>query len=149
LGIASMVLGTSRIDLKTAVNVTGGNLTVVIGLHNETTAVTAPTTGAYFKEASNGAWNYCYVNATPAEVCASTGVTATAGTWYRLEIVIVSSTEIDFYLNGTKTAVTGITYNTTNKVSPAFTSYKTSGTPGTLDVYIDYFQLLGTTTTTR
>jgi len=144
-------MGTSLIDLKTAVNITGSNLTTLIGLHNETTATTAPTTGAYFKEAGNGTWNVCYVNATPTETCsAATGSpAATAGTWYRLEIIIVSSTQIDFYINGTKTSLTGITYNTTNRVAPAFTSYKTSGSPGTLDVYVDYFQLLGTTTTGR
>jgi hypothetical protein len=149
LGLGSMKLGTSLIDFKTAVNVTGGNLTVIIGLHNETTATTAPTTGVYWKEAGNGLWQYCYVNATPTETCANSAVTATANTWARLELVIVSSTEIDYYINGTKIAVTGITYNTTNKVSPAYTSYKTTGTPGTLDVYVDYFELLGTTSAAR
>ena len=155
LGVASMKLGTSLIDLKTAVNITGGNLTTLIGIHNETTATTAPTTGAYFKQAGNGTWNYCYVNGTPTETCTTTcsgtggTIAATAGTWYRLEIVVFSSTEIDFYVNGNKCALTSITYNTTNKVAPAFTTYKTSGTPGTLDMYVDYFQLLGTTTTGR
>ncbi len=149
LGLGSALLGTSRIDMKTAVNITGGNLTVLVGLDNETTANTAPTTGVYWKEASNGTWQYCYANATPAETCGNSAVTATAGTWARLEIIIVSSTEIDYYINGTKIAVTGITYNTTNMVAPAYTSWKSTGTPGTLDMYIDYFELLGTTSTAR
>ena len=149
LGLASMKLGTSLLDLKTAVNITGGNLTVLLGLHNETTLVTAPTTGVYWKEASNGLWQYCYVNGTLVETCANSAVTATAGSWARLEIVVVSTSEIDYYINGTKIAVTGITYNSTNKVSPAYTSWKSTGTPGTLDMYIDYFELLGTTTTAR
>jgi len=149
LGVGSTLLGTSKIDFKTAVNVTAPQSTVLVGLHNETTAVTAPTTGVYWKEASAGAWNYCYVNGSNVETCTSSGTNATAGTWYRLEIQVVSSSEVDFYLNGTKFAATGITYNTTNKVAPAYTSYKTTGTPTTQDIYIDYFELLGTTSAAR
>ena len=149
LGTGSMLLGTSKVDVTTAVNITGNNMTVLWGLDNETTATTAPTTGIYWKETGNGTWQYCYINATPAETCANSAATATAGTWFRLEIDIVSSSEIDFFVNGTKTAVTGITYNTTNRVAPAYNTYKTTGVNNTLDLYIDYFELRGITSTAR
>jgi hypothetical protein len=149
LGVASMKLGTSRIEYRTSINITAPQSTLLIGLHNETTTTTAPTTGVYWKEAGAGAWNYCYVNGSNTETCASTGTNATAGTWYNLQIRVISSSQIDYYLNGTKYSLTGITYNTTNKVAPAYSSYKTQGTPTTQDIYIDYFQLLGTTSTSR
>lgn len=149
LGIGSMLLGTSNVIMRTAVNVTGADLSVLVGLDNETTSTSAPTTGVYWTESGDGTWQYCYVNSGGSATCANSSVTATAGSWAILKIDMVSTSEIDFYINGIKYAVTGIAYNTTNPVAPAYTLYKVTGQNKTDDLYVDYFQLTGITTAPR
>jgi hypothetical protein len=149
LGVGSMLLGTSNVIMRTAVNVTGADLTTLVGLDNETSSISAPSTGVYWTEADNGTWQYCYVNSGGTTTCANSSVTATAGSWAILKIDMVSTSEIDFYINGTKYAVTGIAYNTTSPVAPAYTLYKVTGQNKTDDLYVDYFQLTGITTSPR
>ena len=149
LGTGSMLLGTGRLIMRTAVNITGAALNVLVGLDNETSSTATPTTGVYWGESANGIWQYCYVDSLNLAVCANSSVMATPGSWARLEINMVSSSEIDFVINGTNYLVKGISYNASVPVAPAYTLYNTSALTKPEDLYVDYFQLTGLTSAPR
>jgi hypothetical protein len=151
-GSTSMLLK-KNVVVKTAVAVGNtANNVLRIGLHNETTATTQPISGVWWEAdpAANANWRYCYGNGTTA-TCASSGVPIAANSWVRLSISITAtgpSASAAFFTIGTSTfSVGGVTFDTTNRVSPAFTCYAT--TASAQNCYWDYFQLAGNTSAAR
>jgi hypothetical protein len=152
-GTGSTALGAGQ-NQRFAIAVAATTSHVVrVGLHNETTGTAAPTTGVYweFDAASSANWRYCYVNATPTATCAASGTAVAANTFVTLEIRLtatgVGTSAVDFFINGTKSSVSGITVNTTNLVSPAMTCYTTAAVAK--DCFIDYYQLTTATSARR
>ena len=149
LGTASTRLGVGQVvRASVAMTAVGANTEVMrIGLHNETTTTTAPTTGVWweYSPASSLNWRYCYSNATPTATCANTATPPVANTFDALEIRItalgVGVSSVDYFLNGVKSNVNTITVNTTNTVAPAMTCYTLAATAR--NCFIDYFQFLG------
>jgi hypothetical protein len=146
----SVALG-ANYDVKTTAGVesaTSGTQTLRIGLHNETASTATPTTGVWWEAdpTANANWRYCYVNATPATVCATSGTAVAANTFARLEIHITAlgtgTSTVVFTINGTASTVSGVTVNTTNLVWPAMTCYSQPTTEQDCD--IDYYQVSGT-----
>jgi len=155
LGTASMAVGAEQ-TMKTAVamSAVGATTTAMrIGLHNETTAATRPTTGVWWEydSAVNANWEYCYVNATPATVCAASAVAPVANTFNTLEIRIktigVGTSAVDFFVNGTKYSISAVTVNTTALVAPALTCYAQGAV--LRDCFVDYAQIKGGSGTYR
>ena len=150
LGSGSTAIGVGQnIKASVATAAVGASTQIVrIGLHNETTATAAPTTGVWWEydPAASLNWRYCYTNATPTATCAATAVAPTANNFNTLEIRIVSlgvtASTVDYFLNGTKSTVTGITVNTTNRVAPAMTCFATVSATAR-DCFLDYFQFVG------
>lgn len=150
LGVASTAIGPGQgIKAAVATAAVGASTQVVrIGIHNETTTITAPTTGVWWEydPAASLNWRYCYSNATPTATCAATAVAPTANNFSTLEIRIVSvgvaASTVDYFLNGTKSTVTGVTVNTTNLVAPAMTCFATVSATAR-DCFLDYFQFVG------
>ena len=124
-----------------------------VGLHNETTTITSPTTGVWWEAdpASSLNWRYCYTNAVPATICAASSVAIAAITFVTLEARIntlgVGTSSADFFINGVRSSVSAITINTTNKVSPSLTCY--ASTALAQACYVDYLQFRGTTSAYR
>jgi hypothetical protein len=144
-------------SIKTAIAtaaVGAGTQAVRVGIHNETTTTTRPTTGVWWEydPALNANWQYCYVNATPATVCAASATAPTANTFSTLEIRItatgVGTSAADYFVNGTKSSVSAITINTTNLVAPALTCYAVINATAR-DCFVDYFQIRGGSGTYR
>lgn len=149
LGTASMAVGAEQY-VKTAVAMAtiGATTTAMrVGLHNETTAATRPTTGVWWEydSAQNANWQYCYVNATPATVCAASTFAPVANTFNTLEIRVntlgVGTSSVDYLVNGTKYSVSAITVNTTALVAPALSCYAQGAV--LRDCFVDYFQIRG------
>jgi len=126
--------------------------TVRVGLHNETTATTAPTTGVYWEAdpTANANWRYCYNN-TSTPTCVSSGVAIAANTWVRLGITINAlgsgTSSVTFTINGTATTVSSVTVNTTNLVNPAITIFAQANASYYVDV--DYYQFYGYASSAR
>jgi hypothetical protein len=146
-GTASTALGVPQV-VKTAVavgSIANPSQVLRIGLHNETTATTAPSTGVWweFDRAQSANWRYCYNNA--GAVCAASTVAAAVDTFATLEIRINSlgsgASSADFFVNGIKYSVSGVTINTNNRVSPAMVCY--AATAANYNCFIDYFQFRG------
>ncbi len=157
-GSAGSMALSAGYDVKTTAGVessASNTVTFRIGLHNETSSTTAPTTGVWWEAdptvSSN--WRLCYVNATPAVVC-SAGNTPTAivaNAFVRLEIHITAlgsgTSNVVFSINGNSTTVSGVTVNTTNLVWPNILTYAQPASEQDSD--IDYFQVSGTATGLR
>ncbi len=151
-GGGSMIIAKDN-HLKTAVAVGAATGQVLrIGLHNETSATTQPTSGVWW-EADPGSgldWRYCYGDGTTA-TCTSAVVGIAANTWMTLEIRVTATgagtSAATFVINNTAFTVNAVTIDTTNSVFPALSSYATTGTAA--DCFWDYFQLTGTTSATR
>ncbi len=121
----------------------GANSPVLrIGEHSETISTTAPTAGVWWEAdtATNANWRYCYGSGAAA-LCAVSSVAIADNTWYRLEIRVVSTTAVDFFINGIKTSVTGITLDTTTQTAPALTCF--AGSAVQQDCFEDYYQISG------
>ncbi len=155
----SMVLSPSY-DMKATAGVessTSGTQTFRVGFHNEHGSTTAPTTGVWWEAdpTVNANWRYCYVNATPATICASSGVGITASVFARLEIHVTAlgsgTSNVVFTINSNGNSATntisGVTVNTTNLVYPAMTCYAQGTSEQDCDV--DYYQASGTATALR
>ncbi len=135
--------------VKTTVSVGNSGATtqtVRVGLHNQTTGTTAPTTGVYWEAdpTASGNWRYCYNN-TSTPTCASSGVAIAANSWVRLGITVNAlgsgTSSVTFTINGTATTVSNVTINTTNLVNPAITIFSQANTSYYVDV--DYYQFYG------
>ena len=149
---ASMIVGAGN-TFKTAVAVgSATNQVLRLGLHTETTATTQPVSGVWW-EANPGAnanWQYCHGNGTVAS-CTSSGIPIVANTWVRLEIRVTAtgtnSSAARFLINGAAINVSGATFDTANRVAPAFSCYTADATAR--DCFVDYFQLRGVASTAR
>jgi hypothetical protein len=149
LGTVSTALGAGQ-SVKTAVAMAAVGATtevVRVGLHNQTTATTAPTTGVWweYNPGANANWQFCYTNATPAATCAASASAPVANTFDTLEIRIktlgAGTSSADFFINGVKSSVSAITINTTNLVAPAMSCYALGAVAR--QCFMDYFQLEG------
>lgn len=138
----------SGMDIKSTVAVTSVASTGLIirdGIDNETTGTARGTSGVFWEfdpGQNSGKWELCNGN-NAAPVCVDSGVTAAANTWYRLEIQIVSSTNVIGYINGTKVTNTNAVDFTTNLVSPAMTCLSTATATAQNYCYVDYYQIRG------
>ena len=142
---AGMVIRSSVSTFKNA----GAQAPIVrVGQHSETTAITAPTSGVWWEANSAVSlnWQYCYGTGLAANCNAST-VAITDNVWSRLEIRVVSTTAVDFFINGTKISITGITLDTAAQTAPALTCY--AGVAVAQDCFIDYYQISGGSGTSR
>jgi hypothetical protein len=123
-----------------------------VGLHDETTTTTQPVSGIWWEAdpATNANWRYCFGNGTTA-TCTNTAVAIAANTWVTLEIRVTATgsgtSAATFVINNTPFTVSAVTIDTTNRVSPAFTCYGTTGSAQNCS--IDYLQLTGTTSAAR
>lgn len=140
-------------DVKTAVAVGAATGQVMrVGLHTQTTTTTQPVSGVWWEAdpASNANWRYCYGNGTTA-TCAVSTVAIAANTWATLEMRVTATgsgtSTATFVINNVASTVSGVTIDTTARVSPALSCYGTSGAAQTCNW--DYFQFTGTTTARR
>lgn len=148
----SMILE-PNVTMKTSVAVGSATNSVLrIGLHNETTTTTQPVSGVWWEAnpSANVNWQYCYGDGTTA-TCASSGVAITANSWVRLAITTgklgTGTSAATFTINGNPFSVGSVTIDSTNRISPAFTCYTTTGSAQ--NFYWDYFQLMGLTSAVR
>jgi hypothetical protein len=155
MGTTSLVMAASQ-TIKTSVAVgSAANPSQVmrVGLHTETSATTQPLSGVWWEAnpAVNANWRYCYGDGTTA-TCAASGTAIAANTVVRLEIRITAvgaaTSAATFYINGTASSVTGVTIDSTNKVSPAISCY--SSLAGTAwNCFVDYFMVRGDASAAR
>lgn len=148
----SMIIAKDN-DMKTAVAPGSATGEVIrVGLHGETSTTTQPLSGVWWEanSAASANWRYCYGDATTA-TCADSGIALGANTWATLEVRVTATgsgtSAAVFVINGTPFTVSGVTIDTSNRVSPALSCYNTSGSAQTCNW--DYFQLTGTTSTAR
>lgn len=137
-------------------SVTAGAIVMRVG--NDAGAVTsgtAPTTSGVWWEAdptSSANWRYCYSNGSAA-TCAASTVALAVTTFARLEIRINSvgsgTSSADFYVNGIKYSVTGVTINNATLVRPSFLCITGTVATASVGCYIDYYQLRADTSTAR
>lgn len=150
-GGSMLLRGYTLMKAAVAIGATS-NMVLRFGLTPETTATTQPISGVWWEAnpAVSSEWQYCYGNGTTA-TCAPSLVDLTANTWARLEIRVhdanPGSGNVEFLVNGNSTIVSGLTLDTTTRISPAYTCYTTTGTAQ--NCYWDYFQLRGTTSAVR
>ncbi|HLZ15082.1 MAG TPA: DUF4082 domain-containing protein, partial [Candidatus Saccharimonadales bacterium] len=144
----SLLLGQSDV-VKTAVAVGAAtNQVLRIGLHSETTSTTQPLSGVWWEAnpAASSFWRFCYGDGTTA-TCADSTEPIAANVWESLEIRVLDvgtgNSHIAFTINGNVAGtVSNVTVDSTNRVSPAFSCFATSG--AAQHCYWDYFQLTGT-----
>jgi hypothetical protein len=140
-------------DVKTAVAVGAAtNQVLRVGLHNQTNTTTQPVSGVWWEAnpAANANWRYCYGDGATA-TCAVSTIAITANAWATLEARVTATgagtSAATFVINNTPFTVSGVTIDTTNPVSPAYSCYTTAGSAQ--DCFWDYFQLTGTTSARR
>lgn len=150
---ASMLINKGNVVRASAAVGSTTNTVLRVGLHDETSTTTAPVSGVWWEANTdtNANWRYCYGNGTTA-TCANSTVAITANAWARLEIRVTaigaSTSSVEFYINNNLAgALNTITIDSTNRVSPAYTCYTTTG--AAKDCYWDYYQLRGISGTAR
>lgn len=135
-----------------AVGATIANTILRVGMHNETTTSTAPTSGVWWEANSsvNANWRYCYYTGATA-TCAASGVAVAASTWVRLEIRVTALgagvSAATFIINGTASTVSAATIATATRVNPALSCF--NSTAAARNCYIDYYQLRGVSSAAR
>jgi cytoskeletal protein CcmA (bactofilin family) len=89
-------------------------------------------------------WRYCYATG-GAATCAASGTAIAANTFVSLEIRITATgsgtSAADFFINGTKSSVSGVTIGTGAQVDPMFNCFTKGATAR--NCYIDYYQYRG------
>ena len=147
----SVLLGRENI-VKFAAAVGSTDQVLRVGLHNQTSATTQPVSGVWWEAnpAVDARWRHCAGNGTTA-VCAPSSVTITADSWVRFELRIkatgTGTSSYESFINGNLATTAGVTIDTTNRVSPAFSCYATVSSAQ--NCYWDYYQFKGTTTLGR
>lgn len=148
----SMLLAKDNI-IKTAVALSSTTQVVRIGLHNQTTGTARPLSGVWWEAntAVSAQWQYCSSDGTTS-ICTVSATPITANAWVRLELRVLTTgasggSSFTAGINGTFFDKTGVTIDTTNRVSPALSCYTLTSTAQSC--YWDYFQLKGTTSTGR
>lgn len=112
---------------------------IIFGLTTGTTVEATPVAAAYFYiDSTLTQWQARTANATTS-TNTNTAVTYTAGTWYRLTIVM-SPTRVDYYINGALvvSTATNVPANT-NALVPTFGIIKTAGAGIATSMDMDYF----------
>jgi hypothetical protein len=136
--------------VKSAVAVAATSNNVMrVGIDSVTNTVAQPTvTGVWWEAdpASNANWRYCYATGAAA-TCAASGTAIAANTFVRLKIEIVSSTAVTFTINGTSTALTGITLGASAATRPSVSCHTLAASAQ--NCYIDYYQLRRDTSAVR
>ena len=123
-----------------------------VGLHNETTSTTPPTSGVWWEAnpAASANWRYCRGDGAAA-ICTASTIPLAVNTWVKLEIRVTATgagtSAATFLINGGSIPLTAATIDITNRVSPAFSCYSTVGTAQ--NCYWDYFQLRGLASAAR
>ena len=152
-GALNIGVGMTMRSAATVAATGAGTQVIRLGLHNQTTTTASPTTGVWFEydpAASTTLWRYCYHNGAAA-TCANSTVALTANVFNSLEIRVnslgVNSSSADYFIDGIRFSVSGITINTTNRVSPAMACYTLAATAR--DCFIDYYQLTYQTSARR
>lgn len=142
--------------VKTTVGLdtTLANSILRVGLHSELTTSTRPVSGVWWEAAPsvNAKWQYCYGNGTTATcAAASSNANIAATQWYRLEIRVTATgtntSSVEFFQDGIKYTVSGVTVDTTNRVNPAISCF--NSTAASRDCDIDYFQFRGVASAAR
>jgi len=134
-----------------AIGTTTGQI-MRIGLHNESTSTTQPVSGVWWEANPdvNANWQYCYGNGASA-TCSNSSIAITANSWTRLSISVIQTgagnSSAVFTIGNISFSVSGVTIDSTNRVSPALTCYTTGATARSC--YWDYFQLTGITSGPR
>lgn len=150
-GASTIIRQGNTVRTAVAVGATTGQV-LRVGLHGQTSATTQPVSGVWWEAdpAANANWRYCYGNGTAA-TCANSTVAITADTWVRLSISVNTTTpgsaNIFFGINSNTHNVTNATIDTTNRISPAFSCYGTSGSAQSC--FWDYYQFTGNTSAAR
>ncbi|HEV7453795.1 MAG TPA: carbohydrate binding domain-containing protein [Candidatus Saccharimonadales bacterium] len=150
----SMLLSTGNV-MKTAVAIDStSNMVLRIGLDNEIASTTQPVSGVWweFDPAADAThWRYCTGDGTTRTCASDTNVTATANAWVSLEIRVTATgagtSAATFIINGNSHAVSAVTIDTTNRISPSMACYNT--TAAVKNCFWDYFQLRGTASGVR
>lgn len=150
-GNGSILLTKDNI-VKTSVAVGSTNQVLRVGLHNQTTGTAQPLSGVWWEAdpAIDPHWRYCSGDGTLV-TCTISSVTITADTWVRLELRVLTTgvgiSSFDAAINGIFSTKTGVTIDTTNRVSPAYSCHTTTATAQ--NCYWDYYQFKGTTSVAR
>lgn len=146
-GGGSILLAKDNI-VKTSVAVGSTNQVLRVGLHSQTTATTQPVSGVWWEAdpSIDARWRYCSGDGAISN-CTASNVTITANSWVRLELRVLTANSFEAGIDGALITKTGITIDTTNRVSPALSCYTTTST--SQGCYWDYYQLKGTTSTAR
>jgi hypothetical protein len=111
-----------------------------IGSYAVLTSAQTTTSGVWWEAdpTANANWRYCYATGAAA-TCAASATAIAANTFARLEIRVISSTAIDFIINGVKTSLTGISPNFATRVNPTFTCY--TQVASAQNCFMDYYQI--------
>lgn len=150
-GSGTLLLAKDNI-MKTSVAVGSTSQVLRVGLHSQTTGTTQPLSGVWWEAdaSADPRWRYCSGDGA-AVVCTASTVTITADTWARLELRILATgagvSSFEAGINGTFLTKTGVSIDTTNRVSPAYSCYTTVA--AAQNCYWDYYQLKGTTSVAR
>jgi hypothetical protein len=142
---------TSRFYLQNGMDVTFSirlpnvaNTAFRIGLHNETTSVTAPTNGVFFERDTNSSNNiFAFSKANNVATSTNTSVSMSDNTWVKFRFVYTSSnTTTTFYIDGTQVATinTNVPNSSSYYISPAITFFTRTGAVRNLE--IDYYRLI-------
>jgi hypothetical protein len=126
-------------------SVTNPTQVMRVGISTQSTAVARVTNSGVWWEfdptVSTTRWSYCYATGAAATCAQDTNVSAAANTFVRLEIRIISTTAVDFFINGYKDSVSSITLGTGSLVIPNIAC--TSETTAAQYCYVDYYQFRG------
>jgi hypothetical protein len=114
--------------------------------------ITRPNDGVWweFDPVANAThWEYCYGTGSASTCAPYTSITVSANTLYRLEAQIVSSSAVNFYINGTKIPLTGLTLGLATSVPEINCLNDSTFSTGGDDCMTDYFQFRGDETSLR
>ncbi|MET0779382.1 MAG: carbohydrate binding domain-containing protein [Candidatus Saccharimonadales bacterium] len=152
----SMVIAPGNVVKTTAgFDSTLANLVFRVGLHTEKATNVRPVSGVWWEAdpTVNSRWQFCFGNGTTATCSTNGNTTPTIAItqWYRLEIRVTATgaaaSAADFFIDGAKFSVSGVTIDSTNRVNPAISCFNSAAS----DRYctLDYFQLRGTSSGAR
>ncbi|MCS6946260.1 MAG: LamG domain-containing protein [Steroidobacteraceae bacterium] len=116
-------------------------VTVRIGVAQDATSATHGTDGYWFEfdPAGSANWRVNTRASSTSGTLTDTGVAVTAGNWYLLEAFQFSSSDLQFYINGSRVATFTSNIPTTVAVTPSFRV--TTNTTAARNLRIDWFKM--------
>jgi hypothetical protein len=152
---AAVIATGNNVKSTVGLDSTLANSILRVGLHNQRNTNARPLSGVWWEAANsvNARWQFCYGDGATATCSTATNTTPTiaATTWYRLEIRITATgsgtSAAEFFIDGVRYAVSGVTIDTTNRVNPAIACW--SSTTASRFCSIDYYQFSGISTAAR